>query len=184
MDMEKGEVKLRDARPEDAEFVAWAVLTALDRPLDEIERMTESCADPDSMYSWSRSIIAEKDGKDIGCAVMYSGDEYPAIREYSWGKLWGEGNTDFIRQTALETLPGEYYIDSLAILPEYRGEGLGRLLLEAAIERGKTLGYGKMSLLVSVKKPRLKKYYETMGFTDDGEIEFFGYMYRRMVRSI
>lgn len=48
---------------------------------------------------------------------------------------------------------------------------------EAAINRGRKLGYHEFSLLVSVKKTRLKAYYESMGFRESGRIMFFGYEY-------
>lgn len=171
-------MKVRDANVADSELVAWTVLTALDRSEEEPDRMTECCRDPKSMYSWKNAqILEEDDGRPIGCIISYSGDDYESLREYTWGNLWKDVDEEFIRNTPKETHPGEYYLDSLAILPQYRGKGYGRILIEAAIERGRELGYDRIGLLVALHKPELRRYYEALGFRGGEEINFFGHRY-------
>lgn len=167
---------VRDATEDDVRVVAWTVLTALDLDTSDMDRMLQSCADVKSMYSWRNSIVACDGGKVVGCIVCYEGDKYESMRQYTWSRLWG-AEDDEIRNAQKETGPGEFYLDSLAIEPGYRGKGIGKLLIEAAINRGRKLGYHEFSLLVSVKKPRLKAYYESMGFRKSGRIIFFGYQY-------
>lgn len=167
---------VRDATEDDAGVVAWTVLTALDLDTSDMDRMLQSCSDVKSMYSWRNSIVACDGGKVVGCIVCYEGDRYESMRQYTWSRLWGAGE-DEIRDAQRETGPGEFYLDSLAIVPEYRGMGIGKLLIEAAINRGRELGYHEFSLLVSVKKTRLKAYYESLGFRKSGRIMFFGYEY-------
>ncbi len=174
---------IRKAREEDSEFVAKTVLTALDMDTSDLEWVKASCIDPLSMYSWNKSLIAEEDGKPIGCIISYSGDDYQNLREYTWSRLWKGVDPAAIRQSAIETYPGEYYLDSLAIEPEYRGRALGKKLMEAAIEEGKNLGYKNFSLLVAVEKPRLKDYYASLGFEDSNEVNFFGHQYQRMIKQ-
>lgn len=173
---------IRKAQENDAGYVAKTVLSALDMDTSELERVKESCIDPESMYSWNKSLIAEEDGKPIGCIISYSGDEYQKLREYTWSRLWKGVDPASIRQSAIETYPGEYYLDSLAIEPEYRGNGLGKRLMEAAIEHGRKLGYDKFALLVAVEKPRLKEYYASLGFEDANDVNFFGHRYKRMLK--
>lgn len=174
---------IRKATPADTEYVAKTVLTALDMDTSDLGWVKASCADPQSMYSWNKSLIAEEEGKQIGCIISYSGDDYQRLREYTWSKLWKGVDPAAIRQSAIETYPGEYYLDSLAIEPEYRGKGLGKILMKAAIEEGKNLGYKNFALLVAGEKPRLKEYYASLGFEEDSEVNFFGHRYKRMVLS-
>ena len=66
---------IRKARKEDSEYVAKTVLTALDMDTSDLEWVRTSCSDPESMYSWNKSLIAEADGKPVGCIISYSGDD-------------------------------------------------------------------------------------------------------------
>lgn len=175
-------VIIRKATQEDTDYVAKTVLTALDMDTSDLEWVKESCADPKSMYSWNKALIAEEDGQPIGCIISYRGDEYLPIREYTWSRLWKGVDPEVIRSSAIETYPGEYYLDSLAIEPEYQGHGLGKDLMKAAIDYGTKLGYKKFALLVSVDKPRLQDYYASLGFHQVGEVNFFGHQYHRMVK--
>lgn len=161
----------------DVNIVAWTVLTALDMDSENMDKVIESCSDEKSMYSWRNSIVACDGDEAIGCIVCYAGDKYETLRQYTWGNLWRDIDEDFIKNTPAETHPGEFYLDSMAIRPEYRGKGIGELLIEAAISKGRELGYKKFSLLVDVEKPRLKTYYETIGFCESGKMMFFGHQY-------
>lgn len=180
--MKKG-INIRKATEDDIETVARTVLTALDMDMSNLESVKKSCSDPQSMYSWNKSLIAEAAGKPVGCIISYTGDDYKSIREYTWSRLWNDLDPETIRKTAIETYPGEYYLDSLAIEPEYRGQGLGKELMCAAIENGKKLGYDRFSLIVALEKPRLKEYYATLGFKEENEVDFFGHKYKRMVKN-
>ena len=86
---------------------------------------------------------------------------------------------------------GEYYLDSLAVHPDFRGhlfdyegvqEKLGHILLLDGIRLGQALGYTRTSLIVDVDRPRLKHYYSQLGFRPVRDILFFGHHYTRMVR--
>ena len=92
-----------------------------------------------------------------------------------------------------ECLPGEFYLDSMAILPEFRGKAyeyagstdrIGHLLMLDGIEQGRRKGFPRISLIVDKSKPRLKSYYSALGFRPDGEILFFGHLYDRMIKDL
>lgn len=90
-------------------------------------------------------------------------------------------NDEDIYECAIEAYPGEYYLDSMAIEPDYRGNGLGKDLIMEAIALGKTLGYEKFVLLVALEKPRLMAYYSSLGFKEESNVNFFGHRFKRMV---
>lgn len=92
-----------------------------------------------------------------------------------------------------ECRPGEFYLDSMAILPEYRRmtfeyagstDRIGHLLMLDGIEQGRRKGFPRISLIVDKAKPRLKAYYSALGFRPDGEILFFGHLYDRMIKDL
>lgn len=80
----------------------------------------------------------------------------------------------------LETFPGEYYLDSLAVLPEFRGQGIGRALLLDGVAKGRQAGFERVTLIVDVDKPKNITLYESLGFVRDETISFFGHQYYRM----
>lgn len=92
-----------------------------------------------------------------------------------------------------ECIPGEFYLDSMAILPEFRGisyeyagstDRIGHILMLDGIEEGRRKGFQRISLIVDKAKPRLKTYYSALGFRPDGEILFFGHLYDRMIKEL
>jgi len=170
-------VTTESAQLSDVETVAWTVLTALDMDTKDLGSIIKSCSDEKSMYSWRNTIVACDGDEVIGCIICYEGDKYETFRQYTWRNLWSDIDEEFIKNTPAEAHPGEFYLDSMAVKPEYRGRGIGKQLVKAAISKGRELGYKNFSLLVDVEKPRLKAYYETIGFSESGKMKFFGHQY-------
>lgn len=173
-------IEIRDAKKEDVEIVAWTVLTALDMETDEMEKFIMSCSEDDSIYSWRNAVVAVVDGKLAGCLIAYEGSRYQELRDRSWLKLWDDMDQEYLKTIEAETTDGEFYLDSMAILPEYRGHGIGKMLMEYAIKKGKSFGCRYATLLVDYDKPRLENYYRSIGFEQFGEMEYFGHDYKRM----
>jgi len=67
--------------------------------------------------------------------------------------------------------PGlECYLAELYVTPPERGHGLGRALMESAIERAKERGADGMDLNTSVDDKAARGLYESLGFTNlEGE---------------
>ncbi|MGC4759221.1 GNAT family N-acetyltransferase [Micromonospora trifolii] len=57
-----------------------------------------------------------------------------------------------------------FELSKMALTPAVRGKGLGRQLIEAAIERARGLGAGTLFLGSSTKLPNAVHLYETTGF--------------------
>lgn len=176
-------LEIRRAVREDAGRVALAVVEAIGMTAsaEDMELMKASCADDKSMYSWRNAIMAVVDGETAGCILAYPGDDYLQMREYTWSRLWKDLDEETIRATEVEALPGEYYLDTMALDERYRGHEIGKRLMKAAMEYGRKLGCRKFSLLVDVDKPRLRAYYESLGFSLERESLFLGHRYHRLV---
>jgi GNAT superfamily N-acetyltransferase len=56
-------------------------------------------------------------------------------------------------------------IHDLAVLPGYRGRGVGRRLLEAVVRKADTLGCCKVTLEVLAENARARRMYEAAGFS-------------------
>lgn len=63
-------------------------------------------------------------------------------------------------------VPTSVYIESLAVLEPYRHKGIGKKLVEYAIEQAKTSYVHELTLHVWVKQPEVKQWYERLGFEE------------------
>ena len=66
-------------------------------------------------------------------------------------------------------------INGLAVDPEHQGAGVGRALIEAAVERARALGARKVSLRVLGHNLTARRLYERCGFVVEGVLrdEFY-----------
>ena len=176
---------IRDASPSDARFVAWTVLTAIGRTAegDEMERLAKSCSLPDTLYSYRNSRLAMDGDKPVACLIAYPGQRYREMRDRTWKEVWKDEGFN-LDEIADETAAGEYYLDSMAALPEYRGCGIAPLLFSDAFDRARKLGLETVSLIADLESPRLLNHYRKIGFEDKEKGLFFGEEYRRMTINI
>ena len=79
-----------------------------------------------------------------------------------------------------EAQAGEYYIDSVAVVPGSRGMGLGRKLLEHAIAYARREGLTAV-LACDPHNTKARNLYERLGFHVGGRLFIFGEDYLRMV---
>ena len=202
-----GDFLIRDAVPSDSPLIAGNILAGMGydvfsgsageieiggRNLSVSEAVgifSEVCLREDTLYSWTRTRVACVGGVPIGTLTAYPSDDYPQLRALTWGLL-GAG---VLADAEPECRPGEFYLDSLAVLPEYRGltfanggstGRIGHLLLLDGIEVGRSKGFRRVSLIVDKSRPRLCAYYSALGFRHDGEVLFFGHLYDRLVLEL
>lgn len=174
-------VEIRPATQDDVDFVAWTVLTALDMDSGHAGLVRRVCADPESLYSWTNAIIATVDGHPAGCLIAYPGDRYLDMRRHTWPRLWVDLDAEVIHNSAIETGPGEFYLDSLAVLPQYRGQlRIGARLIDYDIALAWARGYDSVTILGSDHKPRLQAYYESLGFMPYTTMDFLGHRYHKL----
>lgn len=173
---------IRDARYEDAELVGWAMLTALGIPPESEFNKLEVWRMEDILYSWTRTRIAEIDGVPAGCLISYPGEEYARLRIRTWSLIFGSTEEEADMYDS-ETFPGEYYLDSLAVLPQFRGKGVGSALLLDGVRKGREAGFDRVTLIVDVDKPDNIALYTKLGFVKEETISFFGHEYYRMAFS-
>ena len=184
-------VQLRDATSEDAPFIARVVLAGIemldmdaalpDNQRDLYEQLVGICRMDDTLYSFRNTHIAEVDGCAVGALVAYDGARYAKMREKTFGLVKQTSGMD-LNHNAMETGPGEFYLDSMAILSDYRGVGIGKMLMRDRVDFALSNGFQKVTLLVDKDKPRLQRYYECEGFAFSEEMFVFGAWYNKMVK--
>lgn len=146
------------------------------------EHLMDICRMNDTLYSFCNTRIAEIDGNPVGALVAYDGARYAALRAKTFGLVQQTSGMDLSRN-AMETSSGEFYLDSMAILSDYRGIGIGKKLIRDRMDYALRNGFHKVTLLVDKDKPRLQRYYESEGFAFGEEMFVFGAWYNKLEKN-
>ena len=180
---------IRPARREEAPQIAELIMLAW--PVDEItasngityeqllESMTAIAARTETIYSYENTFVAEADGKIIGAMCAYDGADYQRLKQPIVDIL---GTKSGFAQMK-ETEAGEFYLDSVGVLPAYRGQGIASKLFAAQINRAASLGHTTVGLIVDIDKPEAEALYTRLGFVHLDDKDFFGHMMKHMVKQ-
>lgn len=177
--MDNTKIIVRPAKREDAAIIAEAVAMAIGDEIalrnycgqEYIAVLTEIARREATQYSWQYALVAEVDGVAVGAVVGYDGAELHALREGTFATI-----RDCIGRTPTivdETAAGEYYLDSVGVLPEFRGRGVGRELVSAFCDRAFSEGHCRVGLIVDYENPDAEKLYTSLGFRRVGTRPFF-----------
>lgn len=130
----------------------WGKLTTPSSSAWDIGR--ERAERNEGSFSWRNTTMIDVDGEPAGCLIGYKiPDRAEPIPEYMPAL--------FVPLQELENLaPSTWYVNVLAVLPEYRGKGLGTLLLRVADETGRRFGKKGMSVIVSDANSGARRLYE------------------------
>jgi len=170
--MTKLKPPFRRATIEDAPVLAELVNYAGEGlPLYLWSTMTEEGADAwdvgraraareDGSFSYRNATIIEQNQQCAGSLIGYEipddpdpiGDDMPAM---------------FVPLQELENrAPGTWYVNVLAVRPQFRGQGLGTQLLGLAEESAQSLGKRGLSVIVSDANAGARRLYERCGYSE------------------
>ena len=130
---------------------------------DFLRMMTLLVEREDSQYSYMNTFIAVDRGTVVGIAVSYDGSRLIELRR-PFLKLAMEYIGKDHSGMDEETQAGELYLDSLAVLPDYRRQGIARRLLKATKEKADRMGLPCVGLLVDKGNPAGVALYASVGF--------------------
>lgn len=186
----ENDLLLRDATPMDAPFIARVVLAGIemleiDAEVTEehqpiLTHLIDICRMDDTLYSYKHTRIAEMEGKTVGALIGYDGARYAEMRAKTFGLVQQTSGLD-LSKNAMETGDGEFYLDSMAVLPEFRGKKIGLQLMRDRMEWALQNGFETITLLVDKDKPHLQRYYESLGFAFGEEMFVFGAWYNKLL---
>lgn len=183
-------VIIRKAQKEEAQQIAGLFMLAW--PVDEILKSNGTSYDQlhasiariasceETIYSYENTIVAEIDGKIVGAMCAYDGADYQRLKQPVVDAL-GD-NSGFANLK--ETEAGEFYLDSVGVLPGYRGQGIASRLFEAQCLRAASSGHKVAGLIVDEDKPRAEALYARLGFRYLDDKDFFGHKMKHMVRQL
>ena len=142
------------------------------------EHLVDICQRTDTLYSYRNCVIVEMDGKRVGGLISYKGEGYHEVKVRTFG-LVKDNLTFDIEKMDDETREGEYYLDSAAVLPEYRGLGIGRKIIEYGVSVAREKGLLPI-LACDPNNVNAYKLYRSIGFKENGRLFIFGEDYLRM----
>ncbi|MEG0451258.1 MAG: GNAT family N-acetyltransferase [Lysinibacillus sp.] len=136
----------------------------------------------DNRNSHLNTYIAENDGKVAGMLIVYGGDI--AIELDKNLERWLTDKNAPIQTIEVEARKDEFYIDTLCVNPEFRGQGIGTILLDHAEKVGAEKGYTKISLSVEQAKVRARQLYEKIGYVYSEPWMIIGEEFDHMIKHV
>ena len=181
----KGKITLRRATKADARFIAENVLRALH--IDEtdeqhIEHLADISRRKDTLYSWRNSTIALYDGVPAGLMVAYDGARYRRMRDITFPMIRMYVGDDYSHMDD-ESCAGEYYLDSLAVLPEFQRRGIASALIQEMFRQRNEAGIPLATIAVDPENDTAYRLYLRTGFRKNGQITVFNTTYDRLERK-
>ena len=142
------------------------------------EIIAEAFPEPGHSLSHEHVVFAERDGEIVGASLAYTGEQHRDFSDEPLERAAGRvvRRMKLIRFVfaplwrVLETVPeDEFYLQAIAVDPELRGSGVGSLLLDDVIERGRASGSARLTLDVASGNDGARRLYARRGFTEVSE---------------
>jgi ribosomal protein S18 acetylase RimI-like enzyme len=112
-------------------------------------------------FSYRNAVLLEaKDGRVAGCLIGYPLPKQPE-------PIPSDLPAMFVPLQELENLaPGTWYVNVIALYPEFRGHGWGSRLLALADRIAADLGLSGLSIIVSDSNAGARRLYERCGYRE------------------
>lgn len=134
----------------------WTKLAAPEEDiLDVGQRRYEQ---EDLVFSYKNCVVVTHDEKIIGMLVAFPMEIEPVTNEL-------EEDPVLVPYSKLEEA-NSYYICGMALVPEYRNQGIGRKLLALAEDTAREMSYEKLSLIVFEQNEGAVRLYQRHGFEE------------------
>ena len=184
-------MNITTARKTDAPIIAKLIMQAMTddccqnlagehKTLADFAAMMEDLVEmADSQSSYRNTLTARTDDDEVaGVCVSYDGADLRRLRQRFIEQAARQLDRDFSSMPD-ETEAGELYIDSLAVLPQYRRQGIATALLQATIKKAESMRL-PAGLLVDKGNPKAEKLYKEVGFTFVNDTAWAGHPMRHL----
>ena len=156
-------------------------LSGYDDPVKSDEILEKFFESETNRLSYKNVYVYKRDDVIIAAMCAYfGGDAWQLDSEISQ-HLKALGKDAKVEK---ECFNDEFYIDSIAVDEKFRGQGLAKELILHSFARAKELGHKKVSLIVDVNKPKVRKFYESLGFKFNTKMIINLHEYDHMIKEI
>ncbi|WP_411347704.1 GNAT family N-acetyltransferase [Paenibacillus sp. WLX2291] len=185
-------MSVRQAQPSDVHEVIPLLLSAI----GDIGQMLAGTTDHAQMLdtlgqfftqsgnrlSYENVYVLEREHQIAGFFLAYHGHDIAALDAPIIAQLREKGRSG--DEVVPEARPNEYYLDSIAVSPNYQGQGIGTLLIAEFEQIARQLNHERLLLIVDLDNVRARALYERLGYTEDGSIEISSHLYDRMIKLL
>jgi ribosomal protein S18 acetylase RimI-like enzyme len=134
----------------------WSKMAAAGEDAWDIGR--RRAAREEGSFSYRNAAIIEHAGQAAGCLIGYQIPDEPK-------PIGADMPAMFVPMQELENLaPGTWYVNVLAVAPQFRGHGLGTRLLALADDTARGLGKRGLSVMVADSNRGARRLYERCGY--------------------
>ena len=156
-------------------------LSGYDDPVKSDEILEKFFVSETNRLSYKNVYVYKRDDVIIAAMCAYfGGDAWQLDSEISQ-HLKALGKDAKIEK---ECFDDEFYIDSIAVDEKFRRQGLAKELILHSFAKAKELGYKKVSLIVDINKPKVRKFYESLGFKFNTKKIINLHEYDHMIKEI
>ena len=147
-----------------------------------MELLRQVALHDDTLYSYRHcTLVQTADGQTAGGLIAYPGDDYLHRRRITFSMVSELIHFDVDKMDP-ETQPHEFYLDSMAVWPQFRRQGIARMLMRHGIQAG--LGMHRtVTLACAPDNDGAHRLYTSLGFRNNGSLFIFGEDYIRMELS-
>ena len=187
-------IEIKNARKEQSPDIARLIMTAMTDDcclhfcgvgygLEDFRGMMTMLVErEDSQYSYRNTLVAMDGDRLVGIAVSYDGGRLHELRQAFVEAAKIRIGKDHSGMDD-ETQAGELYLDSLAVLPDYRRQGIARRLLKATKEKADRMGLPCVGLLVDKGNPAGEALYASVGFRYANDSSWGGHPMKHLTSS-
>ncbi len=134
---------------------------------------------PDHDLSYQNVTFAERDNVIVGMTLAYTAEQHRHSSRQPLKRA--AGRLLRMRLLIVEILfapmmriidsiaDGDFYLQTIAVDKEFRGDGVGAVLMDSYEERARASGSTRLSLDVSAKNERARRFYERRGMNVESQ---------------
>jgi len=183
---------IRRAKPTDAEMAVPLIIEAIGEISEQMTGEKEPHAvqreliglfkREDNRHSYLQTVVVEQDHTITACMVLYSAIK--AIELDANLVHWLRDKTGEEIIIPPEAHSDEFYIDTVCVHSDFRGQGIGSLLLKHAEEIARSEGFLKLTLNVEEEKEAAIRLYNRLGYRVAEPWTIYGGTFHHMVKDI
>ena len=156
-------------------------LSGYDDPVKSDEILEKFFKSETNRLSYKNVYVYKRDEQIIAAMCAYFGGDAAQLDSEISQHLKALGKDAQIEK---ECFDDEFYIDSIAVDEKFRGQGLAKELILHSFAKAKELGHKKVSLIVDINKPKVRKFYESLGFKFNTKKIINLHEYDHMIKEI